>query len=77
MTDAEWAALLARVETNQDIFGGAPQAHRIPVALVLTQLAIGETVDTLCEDHPDWEREDVLACLVYAAEIVRKPQGGL
>jgi uncharacterized protein (DUF433 family) len=42
---------------------------RITVSAVLGQLATGRSVDEVVADHPQIDREDVLAALAYAAEI--------
>ena len=41
---------------------------RIAVHDVLSYLAAGMTVDEVLEDFPMLTREDVLACLAYAAD---------
>jgi len=50
--------------------GGKPcvRGTRITVYDVLSHLAAGMTVDELRSDFPALTREDVLACLSYAAE---------
>ena len=40
---------------------------RVSVSTVLGQLAAGRTVDAVVADHPQLEREDVLAALAFAA----------
>jgi uncharacterized protein (DUF433 family) len=45
---------------------------RIPVYQVISMLANGDTVDELVEDYPSLKREDVLACLDYAADLARE-----
>lgn len=41
---------------------------RITVYDVLSYLAAGETIEELLENFPELTREDVLACLAYAAD---------
>ncbi len=50
--------------------GGKPcvRGTRITVYDVLSYLAAGMTVDELLSDFPALTRDDVLACLSYAAE---------
>ena len=50
--------------------GGKPCVRdtRITVYDVLSYLAAGMTVDELLSDFPALTRDDVLACLSYAAE---------
>jgi uncharacterized protein (DUF433 family) len=45
---------------------------RITVYDVLSYLAAGMTVDEVVEDFPSLTREDVLACLAYAADRERQ-----
>jgi uncharacterized protein (DUF433 family) len=43
---------------------------RIPVDLILEKLAAGDTVDDLLQAYPNITREDIAACLLFAAEVV-------
>ena len=45
---------------------------RILVHLILHMLANGDTVDELLEEYPSIEREDILACLEYAALLTEE-----
>ena len=45
---------------------------RIPVHQILHMLANGDTIDELLEDYPSLNREDVLACLDYAASLAEE-----
>jgi uncharacterized protein (DUF433 family) len=45
---------------------------RISVADVLEYLASGMTIPEILADFPYLEREDILACLAYAAERERE-----
>ena len=65
-------ALLKRITINPAIFGGKPivRGRRLAVEHVLSMLAAGDTTDTLLEQDPWLEREDVQACLVYARRVV-------
>ena len=62
------AALLRRITSNPDIFGGKPiiRNRRMAVEHVLGMLAAGDTFETLLEDYPWLERDDIRACLAYA-----------
>ncbi len=44
---------------------------RITVQDVLDWLASGMTLDDIVSDYPELQRDDVLACLAYAAERER------
>ncbi len=45
---------------------------RLTVTDVLEYLASGMTEDEILEDFPDLEREDIRACLAFAAERERR-----
>ncbi len=45
---------------------------RITVYDVLSYLAAGVTIDEIISDFPNLTREDVLACLSYAADRERR-----
>lgn len=53
--------------------GGKPciRGLRITVYDVLSYLAAGTTFEQLLEDFPDLTRDDILACLAYAADRER------
>ncbi len=54
--------------------GGKPcvRGLRITVQDVLEYLASGMTVDEILRDFPDLTREDILACLAFAADRERR-----
>ncbi len=45
---------------------------RIPVHQIVRMLANGDTVEDLLEDYPSMTREDILACLEYAAALAEE-----
>ncbi len=61
-------ALLARITTNPQTFGGKPliRGERLAVEQVLRMLAPGMTQDEVLGDYPWLEREDIQACLLFA-----------
>lgn len=64
--------LLERITCDARIFGGKPivRGHRLAVEHVLGMLAAGDNTETLLAGYPWMERDDVLACLVYARRLV-------
>jgi uncharacterized protein (DUF433 family) len=54
--------------------GGKPciRGLRITVYDVLDYLASGMTAEEILQDFPDLAREDILACLAFAADRERK-----
>lgn len=71
MTENE-EALLKRITFNPEIFGGKPiiRGMRIAVEHILGMLAAGSTVEEVLGGYPFLEKNDILACLVYARRIV-------
>ncbi|MFN6537580.1 MAG: DUF433 domain-containing protein [Nostoc sp. EkiNYC01] len=65
--------LLSRISIDPNICFGKPciRGHRIWVSLILDLLAGGETIETVLEAYPSIQREDVLACIAYGAEMAR------
>lgn len=65
--------LLSRISIDPNICFGKPciRGHRIWVSLILDYLAGGMTIEEILEAYPGIEREDVFACLAYAAEVTR------
>jgi uncharacterized protein (DUF433 family) len=66
--------LLKRIAANPEIYGGKPiiRGHRMAVAHVLQLLGAGSSVDELLHHYPWMEREDIQACLLYAARLVER-----
>ncbi len=64
--------LLDRITVRPDIFGGKPiiRGMRFAVEHVLAKLAAGDTVDTILNEYPILESEDIQACLLYAYRSV-------
>lgn len=65
--------LLSRISIDPNICFGKPsiRGHRIWVALVLDYLSGGSSIEEILEAYPSIEREDVLACIAYGAEMAR------
>lgn len=45
---------------------------RIPVHQIVHMLANGDSVDELLHEYPSLTREDILACLDYAASLAEE-----
>lgn len=45
---------------------------RIPVYQIVRMMANGDTIEELLEEYPTLEREDILACLDYAAALAEE-----
>jgi uncharacterized protein (DUF433 family) len=61
--------LPARLASKSDVMMGKPciKGTRIPVYLLLQKMAAGEDSDQLPAAYPQLTKEDLLACLEYAA----------
>jgi uncharacterized protein (DUF433 family) len=61
---------LKRITLNPNQCGGRPciRGIRIRVVDVLSLLAAGESAEEILNEYPYLEREDILACLEFAAE---------
>ena len=65
--------LLNRITLDPNICHGKPTIRglRYPVESILEYLAGGDTIETILEEFPDLEREDILACLAYATASIK------
>jgi uncharacterized protein (DUF433 family) len=61
-----------RITVDPDVMVGKPvvKGTRIPVELVLAQLAYNPDLDELFAAYPHLSVEDVKACLAYAGALV-------
>jgi uncharacterized protein (DUF433 family) len=57
-----------RIELNPKICNGKPviKGTRIPVSVILEQIAEGETWNKLLAGYPELKKEDIQAALLYA-----------
>ena len=64
--------LLSRITVRPDVFGGKPiiRDMRISVELILSLLTQGETPETILEDYPELEADDIRACTAYAHAVI-------
>ena len=73
MSDDE---ILGRITFRPEQCGGRPRIRgmRIRVADVLSLLAAGASEAEILQDYPYLERDDIAACLLYAARGVDHPR---
>jgi uncharacterized protein (DUF433 family) len=59
---------IERITVNPEICHGKPciRGMRFPVEVILDMLGAGMGMDDILEDHPELEKEDILASLNYA-----------
>jgi len=68
-------SMMSRITFNPAQCGGRPciRGMRIRVKDVLELLASGQTEDEILDDFPYLEREDIRACLAFAASEMDHP----
>jgi len=64
--------LLKRITMNPNISFGKPTIRnmRYPVEVMLDLISSGMSFDEILEDYPDLEREDLLACILFAKKAI-------
>jgi uncharacterized protein (DUF433 family) len=62
--------IMDRIELDPRVCNGKPviKGTRIPVSVILEQIAEGESWDALLSGYPELVREDIQAALIYARE---------
>ena len=60
--------LISRITINSEICHGKPTVRnmRWPVEVILDMLGSGMEIAAILDDHPELEKEDILASLYYA-----------
>lgn len=63
-----------RITTDPDICNGKPtiRGMRITAQTVLEFLAAGDSHSDILEQYSSLEQEDILACLQYASELMKR-----
>lgn len=58
-----------RIELNPRVCNGKPviRGTRIPVSVILEQIAQGESWEALLKGYPELNKEDIRAALLYAS----------
>ena len=72
-TDNDQAALASRITIDPTICHGKPVVRglRYPVEAILEYLAGGDSFDDVLAEFPDLEREDLQACIQFAARSLK------
>lgn len=72
MRYAVWVMEHPRIELDPEVLLGKPvvRGTRIPVELVVRKLGEGATEDQLIDAHPRLTRDDIRACLGFAADTL-------
>jgi uncharacterized protein (DUF433 family) len=65
----------AQIIRDPGILGGKPviAGTRISVQLILEKLRDGWTIEDLLDDYPHLTREQIIASLAYAADVLGAP----
>jgi uncharacterized protein (DUF433 family) len=66
--------MIERISVDPGICHGQAciKGTRIPVYQILHMLANGDTVEELLKEYLSLKREDILACIEYAAELTEE-----
>ena len=61
-----------RIELNPRVCNGKPviKGTRIPISVILEQIAQGESWEALLKGYPEIHREDIKAALLYASASI-------
>ena len=61
-----------RIDIHPDICNGRPliAGTRIPVQTIIEFLGAGDSIDEVLEAYPSLKREDVYACIQFAAKLM-------
>ena len=61
-----------RIDIHPNICNGRPVivGTRIPVQTIMEFLGAGDSIDEVLEAYPALEREDVYACIQFAAKLM-------
>src|SRR5215212_4312864 len=67
-----FSCMSERISVDPDICNGKPvvRGTRITVQTILGFLAAGDSIEDVLEEYPNLRRDDILACLDYAASLV-------
>jgi uncharacterized protein (DUF433 family) len=73
LTVRDTATLLNRITLDPGVCHGKPTIRglRYPVEAILEYLAGGDSFEEVLEEFPDLEREDLLACIQFAAQSLK------
>ncbi len=71
MNDRE---LLNRIIIDPEVMVGKPviKGTRITVEYILNIISHGDTIDDILAEYDGLEKEDILACILYASQMLDK-----
>ena len=61
-----------RIDIDPDICNGRPiiAGTRIPVQTIMEFLGAGDSIEEVLEEYPSLKREDIYACIQFAAKLM-------
>ena len=61
-----------RIDVHPDIYNGRPviAETRISVQTIMEFLGAGDSIDEVLEAYPTLKREDIYACIQFAAKLM-------
>ena len=64
--------MATRININPDICNGRPiiANTRIPVQTIMEFLGAGDSIEEILEEYPTLKREDIYACIQFAAKLM-------
>jgi uncharacterized protein (DUF433 family) len=64
----------SRITVDPEVLAGKPviKGTRMAVEFIVELLANGWTIEEVLENYPQLKREDVIAALKYAAEVLKE-----
>ena len=70
----EAMSMFNRITFESGMLGGRAciRGMRIPVSVIVGQIAHGATIDEILADYPDLEHDDITQALEYAAWLTRE-----
>jgi uncharacterized protein (DUF433 family) len=65
-------SFIERIELNPKVCNGKPiiKGTRIPVSVILDQIAAGDPWDTIIRGYPELSTDDIQAALLYASAML-------
>ena len=63
-----------RISIDPKVFHGQAciKGTRIPVHQIVHMIANGDTIEDLLKEYPSLERNDIIACIEYAASLTEE-----
>jgi uncharacterized protein (DUF433 family) len=74
LEDQEVTEMFERITFDSQIMGGRAciRGMRIPVSVIVGQIAHGASFEEILEGYPDLEREDIQQAIEYAAWLTQE-----